>query len=271
MHRREHGAALSRRPTARTVPAVPRWRDRLLDAVFPLACVACLQLVRGSAAALGPLCEACRTMAVAPPAPVCVRCGVPLRGDTTRTGAPTCHPCGAHPPAFTVARGAALYDPTGAAAGLVSALHAFKYRGARTLARPLATLMTTRLPIPPAVVLVPVPLHPSRLRERRYNQAALLVRAIAERVPRPIALRAVARRLATPPQAGLDATERRANLTGAFVVRHPQAIAGRHVLLIDDVITTGATADACARALLAAGALRVDVYAVGRTPLEPRP
>jgi predicted amidophosphoribosyltransferase len=119
--------------------------------------------------------------------------------------------------------------------------------------------------------MAPVPLHRSRLRERRYNQAALLAQAIAAHVPRPVALQALARRFGTPPQTGLDAGARRANLAGAFVVPHPPAIADRHVLLIDDVITTGATADACARALLSAGARRVDVYAVGRTPIGPCP
>ena len=231
-----------------------------------------MRSVRSGTAVLGPLCKACRATALAPPPPLCTRCGLPLRAPATTPGVPLCTPCRTQPPAFTVARGAALYDPAaGAAPPLVTALHAFKYRGARTLARPLAAFITTRLPIPPRVVLVPVPLHRSRLRERRYNQAALLVRAIAECVSRPVVLQALARRFATPSQAGLDASQRRVNLTGAFVVARPQAIADRHVLLIDDVITTGATADACARALLAAGARRVDVYAVGRTPLGPRP
>jgi predicted amidophosphoribosyltransferase len=81
-----------------------------------------------------------------------------------------------------------------------------------------------------------------------------------------LAVRGLVRRLPTPPQARLRATERRANLAAAFAAPDPRLITGRRVVLIDDVITTGATADACARALLAAGARRVDAYAVGRTP-----
>jgi len=250
---------------------VPAWRDRLLDALFPLDCVACLQPVRGRTAALGPLCEACRATAAPPRPPLCPRCGVPLRSAGTAVEPETCGACRAHPPAFAVARGAAVYAPADARAGLVTALHAFKYRGERTLARPLAALITERLSIPHGVLVAPIPLHRTRLRERRYNQAALLARALTERVPRPIALRAVVRRLPTAPQAGLDAAQRRANLADAFAVACPEAIANRHVLLIDDVITTGATADACARAVLAGGAWRVDVYAVGRTPLEFHP
>jgi ComF family protein len=250
---------------------VPRFRDGLLDALFPSRCVVCQQPVRGRAAALGPLCEPCRAEAPAPPAPLCERCGLPLASTTLACGPPLCSACRAQPPAFARARGAALYDPGGAGAALATALHAFKYRGVRPLARPLAALMTARLAIPPAVVLAPVPLHRSRLRERRYNQAALLARAIARHVPRPVLLGALVRRVATPPQAGLDALARRASLASAFTVAQPQAVAGRHLLVIDDVITTGATADACARALLAAGAHRVDVYAVARTPLRPYP
>jgi len=204
---------------------------------------------------------------MAPPPPLCIRCGVPLRGRDSFTGSQSCGACQLRPPAFAAARGAALYEPGRAPTALVTALHAFKYRGVRSLAEPLALLIAERLPVPPDVVLVPVPLHPTRLRERRYNQSALLARAIAVRTGRPLLLDALVRRVATPPQAGLDAAERWApRLREAFDVPHPSALANRRVLLIDDVITTSATADACARALLSAGACRVDVYALGRTP-----
>jgi predicted amidophosphoribosyltransferase len=97
----------------------------------------------------------------------------------------------------------------------------------------------------------------------------LLARAIARHAARPLHVHALVRRLPAPPQAGLGALERRANLRCAFVVAEPRALAGHDVLLIDDVITTTATADACAGALLGAGVRRVVVYAVGRTPRPP--
>jgi ComF family protein len=183
-------------------------------------------------------------------------------------GSRPCGACALHPPAFAAARGATLYDPADASSALVKALHAFKYGGVRSLAEPLALLIAERLPVPPDAVLVPVPLHRARLRRRRYNQSALLANAVAKRTGRPLLLGALVRRRTSPPQAGLDAAARRASrLREVFAVRDPAAVSHRRVLLIDDVITTGATADACARALLAAGANRVDVYAVCRTPL----
>jgi ComF family protein len=205
---------------------------------------------------------------MAPPPPLCIRCGVPLRARGASTGSRTCGACGLHPPAFAAARGAALYAPIGAPSVLVTALLAFKYGGVRSLAGPLALLIAERLPVPRDAVLVPVPLHRTRLRQRRYNQSALLANAVAKRTGRPLLLGALVRRRTSPPQAGLDAAARRASrLREVFAVRDPAAVSHRRVLLIDDVITTGATADACARALLAAGANRVDVYAVCRTPL----
>jgi ComF family protein len=237
----------------------------LADAVFPLACLVCGTALRGPAARRGPLCERCRASATAPPSPLCDSCGVPLAASAANVRS-TCRTCRLHPPAFAVARGAALYDPDRGPSPLVSAVHAFKYRAARSLAGPLASLIVERLPLPPDAVVVPVPLHPTRLRERRYNQSALLARVVAHGTGRPLLLRGLVRRVPTPPQAGLGAVERRANLAQAFVAPKPGAVAGRVVVLIDDVITTGATADACARALLAAGARRIAAYAVGRTP-----
>ncbi len=113
-------------------------------------------------------------------------------------------------------------------------------------------------------VLVPVPLHPRRLRERGYNQAALLARELGRRTGRPHGERVLVRRKDTAPQAGLSAAARRRNVAGAFAVRQKGFIAGRVVTLVDDVLTTGATAYACARALREAGAREVRLLSIAR-------
>ncbi len=113
-------------------------------------------------------------------------------------------------------------------------------------------------------VLVPVPLHPRRCRERGFNQSELLASALARRSSLPIAPRALVRRRDTPTQTGLSAAQRRDNVRGAFAIRERAKVAGRIVVLVDDVLTTGATARECAAALLGAGARSVRVLTVAR-------
>ena len=122
-----------------------------------------------------------------------------------------------------------------------------------------------------AEVIVPVPLHRARLRRRRYNQAALLAGHLARRSGRPAVLDALQRLRGTAALGGKTATERSVELAGAFRVKPERvhALRGRHVLLIDDVITSGATGNACAGVLLEAGATRVDMLAAARVP-DPR-
>ncbi|MGE3498236.1 MAG: ComF family protein [Candidatus Binatia bacterium] len=113
-------------------------------------------------------------------------------------------------------------------------------------------------------LIVPVPLHRDRLRWRGFNQSAVLARAVGRAAHRPVDVMALARTRATVPQVGLDIADRQRNVRGAFSVRRPRAVQDRTVLLVDDVMTTGATADACARALHRAGASRVDVLLLAR-------
>ena len=148
------------------------------------------------------------------------------------------------------------------------ALHAFKFGGRRGLAAPLGDLIAElglgALPGAAPDLLVPVPLHRRRARERGYNQSALLAMRVARAWGLPVAHDALARIAPTRPQTELDAAARRGNVRGAFAARRPEAVAGRHVLLVDDVFTTGATAAECARCLVGAGAEAVGVLTLAR-------
>jgi len=241
---------------------MPRWLQVLLDGVFPQPCEVCegpLPLGHD-----GCLCARCRAAMQPPPAPLCRSCGVPLGRIGLSDPCPTCI---RHPPAFAAARAAALYLPSASGLNpLAAAVQGLKYRGRRSLAGVLGALLAERYPFAPDALLVPVPLHRARLRARGFNQALLLARALGRRRGLAVAPRLLVRTRATEAQARLPATERRRNLDGAFTVRAPNGCSARPIVLVDDVLTTGATADACARALLAAGAARVDVYTVGRAP-----
>jgi ComF family protein len=237
----------------------------LLDALFPPRCDVC-DAELGTARRTS-VCEPClRAMPPLEP-PWCDRCGVPV-GSASQTDC--CSPCLHHPPRFSSARAAALYRPgrpgLNPPTPLAVAIQRLKYARRRTLADALGQLLADRYPFAPAALLVPVPLHITRLRERGFNQAVLLARRLGVARGLAVQSRALVRTRATQAQPGLGAAARRANLAGAFAVRAGAAVAGREVVLVDDVLTTGATADACAAVLAAAGAARVDVYTVGRAP-----
>jgi len=149
------------------------------------------------------------------------------------------------------------------------AIHAFKFGGRRSLAGPLGDLVAglglSALPGPAPDLLVPVPLHRRRARERGYNQALLIARRLERAWGIAVRDDLLARQGATAPQADLDAAGRRRNVRGAFAVVNAAAIEGRHLVLVDDVLTTGATAAECARTLARAGASVVGVVAIART------
>lgn len=141
-----------------------------------------------------------------------------------------------------------------------------KYGLDQPMGRALAECMGEHLPVAGEHydLVVPVPLHPKRLRWRGFNQAALLAAEVAKRLGCKLDTTSLVRIVATPPQTAHDLETRRRNVRHAFAVRRPDRIANQRMLLVDDVMTTGATANECARTLRAAGARSVDVFTLAR-------
>ncbi len=188
--------------------------------------------------------------------PVCDGCGVPFEFDI---GA-RCAACLAKPRAFDAARAACLYDET-SRDPILKLKHADRVDLAPMLARWISRAATEL--IEAADAIAPVPLHRFRLLRRRYNQAAEIARPLAKLTGTPYLPDALRRIRATATQGGRSGSGRRRNVAGAFAA-DPAKVQGLRILLIDDVLTTGATAEGCARALKAAGAARVDLAVVAR-------
>ena len=191
--------------------------------------------------------------------PLCDGCGAPFEYDAGER----CAACLARPRAFARGRAAVLYDD--ASRDLILK---FKHADRTDLARLLAAWVGRAAAdlLADADAIAPVPMHGSRLLARRYNQAAEIARPLARQHRIAYMADALVRARRTESQAGKSGGARRRNVASAFKVRPAQArrVAGRRILLVDDVLTTGATAEACARALLAAGASAVDVAVVAR-------
>jgi len=238
------------------------WAVAALDLVFPALCPVCTAPL--GAGRRDPLCAACWNGLERIARPVCDVCGLPFYElgpvrERAAGGSGRCGECAVAPPAFDWARAGGVY-----AGPLREAIQRLKFGRKPALARPLADLVVEHWApwLPGLDALIPVPLARARERERGFNQSALLAERLARAVGARVESRWLVRARDTAPQTDLDAAERRANVRGAFVAS--TAVAHRDVALVDDVLTTGATASECARVLRGAGARSVGVLTVAR-------
>ncbi len=216
------------------------------------------------------LCSACLSRYAPVESPFCIRCGIMFKsreGDDH-----LCENCIKEPKGFKIARAPGIYDLT-----LMKAIHSFKYRGKIQMARPFGMLLFAAFirlwDIKNIDLVIPVPLHLKKLKERGFNQAYLLVRnwkQLAMTLNIDVSNIAVNRNVLvrnrwTEPQAGLGRKKRMKNIKNAFKVNDCSRITGKRIVLVDDVFTTGATVNECAKTLIGDGAKRVDVLTLART------
>lgn len=256
-----------------------RWVSGVGEVLFPCRCASCGRLFQRQAAHVPPhtpiggagaplpatwgahFCGQCRNRWTAVVSPLCSCCGLAFTG---RQGPDhLCGRCLERPLGFGRARAVGIYDQT-----LKAAIVQLKFNGKVTLAQPLGDLLyeAFRRFWPPAGIdlIAPVPLHDRRLRQRGFNQAYLLMRRWRLPAQTELVRDLLVRTRDTAPQSGMSRQQRRRNIHKAFAVNRPGQGRGRKVLLVDDVLTTGATADACARALIRDGAAGVDVLTLAR-------
>jgi ComF family protein len=224
----------------------------ILDFALPPRCPGCGTVV----GQVDDFCPECWTTVDFLGASGCVTCGLPLEA----TDAEYCAACLAQPPRITRTRAAVAYDdiPKQIAIRLK---YGRKVGLARTMARFMAPLVEAG---GEDRILVPVPLHRWRLWNRGFNQSGLIARELSRRLEIPSDMSALVRWRTTPPLKGMSVSQRRRAVTGAFKVARPGAVTGKTIILVDDVLTTGSTAEACAKALRKAGASRIELITWAR-------
>jgi ComF family protein len=234
----------------------------LVDFIFPPFCAACHRRLAGSER--GAICEGCWQLVDHWPPGACQRCGAALEPEAKPRLCPNCRidqwPC-------SDARAVGPFSGT-----VAEAIHLLKYSDHRNVARRLAGMMSESIGGDPgyrsADLVLAVPLHPARRRERGFNQAQLLADGLSRQLAIPTDEVAVARKRNTGTQTRLNRQERLENVKEIFKVNKPALVQGRTIILIDDVLTTGATIGSCGRSLLAAGASEVLALTAAAAPLS---
>lgn len=227
--------------------------SKLLSIIYPSRCPVCSD--SSDQWTYAPICNACWSEIKRYSGPSCMICALPVSSEHART----CGQCIRKTPPFSKILPYGLYEGV-----LAEAIHQFKFYGVRRLSQPLGNLLL-HLDIPPADGIVPVPMSKKGLIKRGFNQSLLLSRVIEKRTRTPLFMNSLFKIKDTPPQIGLSARERLTNLKNAFEVRGN--LKGLCLLLVDDVITTGATVRECSRTLMKAGAKKVTVLSLARAPL----
>lgn len=219
----------------------------LLNILFPEKCPVCQMPAKNHA--IAPICSDCWKAVIPYEGPACRRCGKPLVSEI----ATICGDCIQNEPPFVYSRSFGLYNGV-----LRKAINLLKYHNIKRLSRPLSDILLS-ISIPEADAVIPVPLHKNRLRQREFNQSALLAGHIGEKTGISVILNCLVKVEDTMPQVGLSSHARRKNIRRAFQVKNIKQIEGKNIVLMDDVVTTGATVRECSRVLKEAGAENIYV------------
>ncbi len=237
----------------------------LAELLFPPLCLSCSSILlerKGHS-----FCSECYSRIRFITAPFCPVCGIPYPAEESPDH--VCGDCILSRRHIGAARSLGVYESV-----LLEAIYAFKYGGNLTLGESLGRLMANHdypaFRIGGYSLVIPVPLHPRRLRQRGFNQSVILARVVAKRHGIAMEFRTLRRIVDTESQAGLKKEERRSNIRNAFAITEPERVRGKHILLIDDVYTTGSTLGECARTLLKGGAEAVGALTLARAIQEPR-
>ncbi|MEW6214768.1 MAG: ComF family protein [Nitrospirota bacterium] len=227
--------------------------SKLLNILYPAECPLC-----GSAPdviSYLPICASCWSMIKRYTGPSCSMCAMPFSSEYSKA----CGQCLKKAPPFLRVINYGLYEGV-----LAEAINQLKFYGVKRLSKPLGRLLLS-LDLPAMDGIVPVPLSIKRLRERGFNQSLLIARVISKETRVPLLMDILLKKKETPPQIGLSAKERLSNLKGSFEVK--EDIKGLRLLLVDDVMTTGATVTECSKQLMKAGAKEVIVLTLARSSM----
>jgi ComF family protein len=230
---------------------------KFLDFAFPARCLLCGGVLAGEDG----ICAGCLNLIDFVSEPKCRHCGRPFEFESDEDGPMACPSCLMLKPKFDRCVSAVMYNEASK-----KIILPFKHADATHLAKFMAGIMAARGAelLDPADIIIPVPIHRLRMLKRKYNQAALLARFIGKKCKKPVLFNVFTRRRATKSQGHMSLKDRKANVRGAFFAKPDPRLKGARVLLVDDVFTTGATANECARVLKAAGAARVYVLTFAR-------